>query len=88
MENKLRCSVVMIAYNAEKYIKEAIDSVLAQTMKDFELIIVNDCSKDSTEEIIKSYWSVAFAWTYCYRHCICLRTVPRKHIFVIYIKTL
>lgn len=55
MENKLRCSVVMIAYNAEKYIKEAIDSVLAQTMKDFELIIVNDCSKDSTEEIIKSY---------------------------------
>ena len=55
MEKKLRCSVVMIAYNAEKYINAAIDSVLAQTMEDFELIIVNDCSKDSTEKIIKSY---------------------------------
>lgn len=55
MDKKIRCSVVMIAYNAEKYIKEAIDSVLCQTMPDFELIIVNDCSKDSTEEIILSY---------------------------------
>lgn len=55
MEKKLRCSVVMIAYNAEKYIKAAIDSVLSQTMEDFELIIVNDCSKDSTEKIIKNY---------------------------------
>lgn len=55
MERKIRCSVVMIAYNAEKYIKDAIDSVLGQTMADFELIIVNDCSTDSTEKIIKSY---------------------------------
>lgn len=45
----------MSAYNAEKTIKRAIDSVLEQTLKDFELIIVNDCSVDNTENIILSY---------------------------------
>ncbi len=50
-----RCSVVMTVYNAEKYLKDTIESVLCQTEKDFELIIVNDCSTDSSEEIIKSY---------------------------------
>lgn len=48
-------SVVLPAYNAELYLKEAIDSVLAQTFTDFELIIINDGSKDSTEKIILSY---------------------------------
>ena len=48
-------SVVLPAYNAELYIKEAIDSVLAQTFTDFELIILNDGSTDKTEEIILSY---------------------------------
>ncbi len=52
---KLLCSVVMTVYNAEKYLRAAIDSVLAQTEKNFELIIVNDCSTDSSEEIVKSY---------------------------------
>lgn len=50
-----KVSVIMPAYNAEKYIKEAIDSVLGQTFRDFELIILNDCSKDRTEELILSY---------------------------------
>jgi len=53
--DELLCSVVMTVYNAEKYLKDAIDSVLRQTEKRFELIIVNDCSTDSSEEIIKSY---------------------------------
>ena len=55
MSNKVECSVVMTLYNAEKYIKQAIDSVLNQTMKNFELIIVNDCSTDGSEEIVKTY---------------------------------
>ncbi|PWT72745.1 MAG: hypothetical protein C5B59_15000 [Bacteroidetes bacterium] len=48
-------SVLMTAYNREQYIAEAIESVLRSTYKEFELIIVNDCSKDRTVEIAKSY---------------------------------
>lgn len=48
-------SVIMPAYNAEKYLREAIDSILAQTYTDFEFIIINDGSTDRTREIILSY---------------------------------
>ena len=48
-------SVLMTAYNHEQYIAEAIESVLAQTFTDFELIIVDDGSKDSTVEIARRY---------------------------------
>ena len=41
-------SISMPAYNVEKYIGEAIESILAQTFTDWELIIVDDCSKDKT----------------------------------------
>jgi glycosyltransferase involved in cell wall biosynthesis len=50
-------SVVMSAYNAEKYISEAIESILNQSYEDFEFIIINDCSNDNTLEIIKRYSS-------------------------------
>lgn len=50
-----KISVIMPAYNAEKYIAEAIDSILAQTFGDFEFIVLNDHSSDRTEEIILSY---------------------------------
>jgi glycosyltransferase involved in cell wall biosynthesis len=45
----------MTAYNRQDFIAEAIESVLAQTFTDFELIIVDDCSKDCTVEIARSY---------------------------------
>lgn len=48
-------SVIMPAYNTEKYISEAIDSILNQTYKNFELFIIDDCSTDRTVEIIKTY---------------------------------
>ncbi|HUB59791.1 MAG TPA: glycosyltransferase family 2 protein [Puia sp.] len=48
-------SVLMTSYNREKYIAEAIESVLASTLEDFELIITDDCSKDGTVEIAKGY---------------------------------
>ncbi|HXB45820.1 MAG TPA: glycosyltransferase family 2 protein [Puia sp.] len=48
-------SVLMTAYNREKYIHEAIESVLASSYTHFELIIVDDCSTDNTVAIARSY---------------------------------
>ncbi len=48
-------SVVMSVYNGEKYLHEAIESILNQTFKDFEFIIINDGSTDNSAEIIKSF---------------------------------
>jgi hypothetical protein len=48
-------SVVMTSYNREKYIGHAIESVLAQTFTDFELLVVDDCSKDGTVSAARSY---------------------------------
>lgn len=50
-----KISVIMPLYNGEKYLKEAIDSILNQTYSDFELLLINDASTDSTETIINSY---------------------------------
>ncbi len=50
-----KVSVLMPAYNAEKYIGEAIESILNQTFKDFEFIIIDDCSTDNTWGIIQKY---------------------------------
>ena len=47
-------SIIMAAYNAEKTIEQAINSVLSQTYTNFELLVVNDCSKDRTVELVKS----------------------------------
>lgn len=55
MQNRPKLSVLMPAYNAEKYIAEAIDSILNQTFKDFEFIIIDDCSTDGTWRIIQEY---------------------------------
>ncbi len=48
-------SIVMPAYNAEKYIAESVSSILSQTYKNFELLIADDCSTDRTKEILSSF---------------------------------
>jgi glycosyltransferase involved in cell wall biosynthesis len=53
--NKVKVTVLMPAYNASKYIYEAIDSVLQQTFSEFELVIINDGSTDNTAEIVRSF---------------------------------
>ncbi|MFQ5964652.1 MAG: glycosyltransferase family 2 protein [Candidatus Scalinduaceae bacterium] len=50
-----RVSIGMPVYNGENFIKEAIDSILAQTFEDFELIISDNASTDRTEEICRAY---------------------------------
>jgi glycosyltransferase involved in cell wall biosynthesis len=45
----------MSVYNAEKYLKEAVESILNQTYKNFEFIIINDCSLDNSWNILKGY---------------------------------
>ena len=55
MADKPKISVVMSVYNAESYLKEAIESVLKQSFTDFEFIIVDDGSTDRSFRIISSY---------------------------------
>jgi glycosyltransferase involved in cell wall biosynthesis len=55
MSEQPMVSVLMTAYNREKYIAEAIESVLTSSYSNLELIIVDDCSKDKTVEIAKAY---------------------------------
>jgi glycosyltransferase involved in cell wall biosynthesis len=52
-KSKPLISVVMPAYNAQKYIRRAVESILHQTFKRFEFIIINDASTDKTLQIIK-----------------------------------
>lgn len=55
MNTAPKISLIMSVYNGEDYLSEAIESVLNQTFKDFELIIINDCSTDKTHEILKRF---------------------------------
>lgn len=53
--NKKLVSIIMPTYNANKYIKEAVDSIIKQTYNNWELLIVDDASTDSTQQIITEY---------------------------------
>jgi len=57
MENP-RVSIITPTYNGEKFIERAIKSVLRQTFKDWEMIIVDDGSRDNTVEIVKKYTKI------------------------------
>ena len=50
-----KVTVIMPTYNAEKYLREAVDSILGQTFTDFELLVIDDSSTDGTRAILKSY---------------------------------
>ena len=51
----MKISVLMSVYNADKYLTEAMDSILAQTYPDFEMIVVNDKSTDKSGDILKAF---------------------------------
>ena len=50
-----KVSIIIPVYNVEKYLRQCLDSVINQTFKDIEIIIVNDCSPDNSLQIIKEY---------------------------------
>ena len=50
-----RVSVIIPVYNVEKYLRECLDSIVSQTLKEIEIICVNDGSTDSSLEILKEY---------------------------------
>ena len=51
----MKLSVIIPVYNTEQYIEKCLDSIANQTMKDLEIIIVNDGSKDNSEKEIKEW---------------------------------
>lgn len=55
METTPKISIIVPVYNMEKYLRQCVDSILAQTFKDFELLLVNDGSKDSSPQICDEY---------------------------------
>lgn len=57
METMDKISIVVAVYNAEKYLRKCIDSLLDQTYKNIEVILVNDCSTDASLEVCKEYSS-------------------------------
>ena len=58
-----KVSIVIPVYNGENYMREAIDSALAQTYENIEIIVVNDGSKDKTEEVALSYGNkIRYFW--------------------------
>ncbi len=55
INNKPKVSVIMSVYNGERFLNDAIDSILCQTFSDFEFVIVDDKSIDNTNNILREY---------------------------------
>ena len=64
MSDNFLISIMICCYNSEKYISETIDSIINQTYDNWEIIIINDGSKDNTEKIILNYIQQGFPITY------------------------
>lgn len=55
MNTVVKCSIAMTTYNGGFFLREQLNSILVQTVQDFELIICDDCSSDNTWEVLKEY---------------------------------
>ena len=53
--NKEKISIIISAYNTEKYVEKALDSIIAQSYENLEIVVVDDCSKDNTLKILEKY---------------------------------
>ena len=50
-----KVDILLATYNGEQYLREQLDSIMCQTYSNFRLIISDDCSSDSTKEILEEY---------------------------------
>ena len=55
MEENIKVSVILPVYNGETYLSECLDAILGQTLKEIEVICVNDGSTDRSPEILREY---------------------------------
>ena len=53
-----KISIIMAMYNVEKYLEDCLESLLAQTFQDYEIIIVDDCSTDNSCAVAESYMKI------------------------------
>lgn len=60
-------SINLCCYNSEQYLRETLDSIIKQSYKDWELVVINDGSKDSTESIIHEYINRGYPIIYHYQ---------------------
>ena len=51
----MKVSIIVPIYNVEKYLRKCLDSLVAQTLNEIEIILVNDGSKDDSKKIMKEY---------------------------------
>lgn len=63
-----KVSVITPVYNAGKYIEKTLESVFAQTYKDIEIVLVDDCSKDNSSQIISKYKEIHPEIVYFFQH--------------------
>ena len=68
MTSKPLVSILMNCYNGEKFLREAIESVLAQTYNNWELIFWDNQSTDRSAEIFKSYFDKRLKYFYALKH--------------------
>ena len=83
MEEKIpQISVIIPMYNAEKYIEQCLNSVVAQTFEDYEVIVIDDCSTDRSVEIVENIVHTTHTHTRGVRRSessSCLKTPEEPH---------
>ena len=65
MYNEGKVSIIVPVYNAENFLSRTVDSILAQTYENWELLLADDCSTDQSRDIMKSYTDERIHCFYC-----------------------